>query len=121
MSEDNHRGDEKATRSPSDRSDALHAKNKGVLRQVAAVRERVLFPHLSNPGLVGSDVQHVEDVVSLEEDVDGAGKDEPHGRQELDIGKVRLQALRDDMGRAEEDGTGTKEDGQNGGYASTLR
>lgn len=90
---DHHCGDKKAARSPSDRGDALHAQNKGVLRQIAAVRERVLFPHLSNPRLVGSNVQHVEDVVSLKEDVNGAGKDEPHGCQELDIGKVGLQAL----------------------------
>lgn len=120
MPEDHHRGDKNAARSPSDRGDALHAQNKGVLCQVAAVRERVLFPHLSNPCLVGSNVQDVEDVVSLEEDVDGAGEDEPHGRQELDIGKVGLQTLRDDVGGAEEDGAGTEEDGQDSSDAGLV-
>lgn len=118
--EDDHCGDKKAARSPRDRGDALHAQNKGVLRQVAAVRERILFPHLSNPRLVGSNVQHVEDVVSLEEDVDGAGEDKPHGCQKLDIGKVGLQTLRDDMGCAEEDGAGTEEDSKNLSYAGLV-
>ena len=118
--EDHHRSDKHAARSPSDRSDALHAQNKGVLCQVAAVRERVLFPHLSNPRLVGANVQHVENVVSLEEDVDRARKDEPHGCEELDIRKVGLQTLGDDVGGAEEDGASTEEDGQNGSYAGFI-
>jgi hypothetical protein len=115
-----HGRDKQASRSPGDRSDALHAQHKGVLREVAAVRERVLFPHLSNPCLVCANVKDIHDVVSFEEDVDAAGEDEPQQGEELGFGEVGLQALGDEVGAAEEDGAGAEEDGEDGGHAGLV-
>lgn len=115
-----HGRDEQASRSPGDRGDALHAQHKGVLREVAAVRERVLFPHLSNPRLVCANVKNVHDVIAFEEDVDATGEDEPEQGEELGAREVGLQALGDEVGAAEEDCAGAEEDGQDGGHAGLV-
>jgi hypothetical protein len=117
---ENHGRNKQASRSPGDRSNALHAQHKGVLREVAAVRERVLFPHLSDPRLVCANVKDVHDVVSFEEDVNAAGEDEPQQGEELGFGEVGLQALGDEVGAAEEDGAGAEEDGEDGGHAGLV-
>lgn len=121
VTQHNQRGYEQAARAPSSCGDALHAQHESVLGQVAAVRERIFFPHLPNVCLVCADVQEIDDVVAFEENMNCAGEHEPHDSEELDIGKGWLITLGDHVSGGEKDGAGSEESAEEDGYACHIR
>lgn len=120
MPEHHQRRDEQTRGPPARRRDGFHAQHESVLRQVPAVGEGVLFPHLADESLVRGQVEEVAHVVAFEEDVDAAGEDEPHYREKFGVGQGGLQLFGDEVGAAEEGEAGAKEGGEEDGDAGCV-
>lgn len=70
-------------------SDGLHAEDKGVLRQVSGVGQRILLPELPEKILQAAHAPEVVRKVSFKQQVDAAAQDKPH-----DCRQIRSRNLR---------------------------
>lgn len=117
----NHRRDNQTPGSPTHRRHRLHAQHEAILRQVPAIGKRILLPHLPDQRLLCPQRRVVGGVVAFEEEVDGAGQDEPHGGRELAGREVRVEASGDKVGRGEEGEAGAEEDAEERRYRPFVR